>query len=162
MPRRTLCSPVQPVNVMSMRQNTFFAKLLAAFLVLTVTACNGCRTTTNPDGSVQWPAILECSPSASDLVGPVSEVLYAGKGVRETLTSFAQLHGPDVVICVVEHLRRQWSASNASMTNERREAMRNANDFLNYVETDVQWKGGDASSARGSGPRRQRYASALL
>ena len=125
---------------------------LVTLLSFTVAACNGCKTSGGPP--INWPAMVECGPSASDLIGVVTEVLYAGESFKESLSDLAREKGPDTVICVVEHLRQRWTDSAASMTTQRRDAIGNANEFLEWTKTEVRWEAtGKDGSARGSGLR---------
>jgi hypothetical protein len=119
--------------------------LLAAMAITLL--CAACL----PDsqgGGVDWPEVAHCGPSVPDLVSDVSHVLLAGGDPAPQLRDLAVEHGADVVVCLVDLLRRDWTAPGSAPEPHRLAAARRAQDWLTSVGTRVEHDGEPTSALR--------------
>lgn len=106
-------------------------KLLILAALLALPACKAL-------GEVNWPKVAQCGPDVGDVVGAVSRVLLGKGDVVTELTDLARTHGTDTVVCLVDHLRADWSSPGASATPERVRGVARADVFLDEIGTDIQ------------------------
>ncbi len=106
-------------------------------LILILFALTGCQTPL-PKSPVDWPKLAQCAPPVDDLIATVSRVLLQSIDVQEELTELAREHGAEVVVCLVDQLRLDWTAPGAASSPKRTAATTSAQDFLKAVGTEVQ------------------------
>lgn len=107
-----------------------------AFVLSACIPLQGCPT------RVDWPKVLECAPSAGDLLGVVARILLGDGSSTDTqiswrakreLEDLALVHGPGVVACVVKTIVTDWTDPGVSQHPDRVAAARRGKDFLSQT-----------------------------
>lgn len=107
--------------------------MMCFLLALSLVSCTGSKHPVN------WPKVLECGTSVSNIVGTVSRILLAdGTPDMHTLTAagesalndLAREYGPGVVACVVKELVHDWTSPGAAQSPLRAAAAARGANFL--------------------------------
>jgi hypothetical protein len=129
---------------------TFSIALLwfALFASTCMAPAYGCNLS---DGKgVEWPDVLQCGPKVDDLVSTVSTILLGsekpgdegsqtaiGQRAKDELEQLAEKHGANVISCLVDLLKRDWTRPGASATPETLAAAARAQSFLDVEGVQV-------------------------
>lgn len=97
-----------------------------------------------PKVPFRWPDVAVCGPEAGDLVGVLTQLLFADTGI-ETVTpaakaqieQLATAHGAEVVLCVIQQLVKGWTAPAAVPNAQRAAAAKRAQGFLASTGTKI-------------------------
>lgn len=79
---------------------------------------------------VDWPDVVRCGPTVTDIVGVVSDILLDGQDYHDRLERLARERGYDAVLCVVDELRQAWTSPGAAAHPTRTAAANRADAFI--------------------------------